>query len=429
VRRVTVVLAGMAIALAAASPAAAGTPNWLPLRATAKVGCVKTSCNFGGKAYHGYWAIDFLDPDRSGGDPIYAAGSGKVASLGAFGSCLGDSASAIASPNRAGNWVEVDHGGGIRTRYNHLRSIAVKTGQTVSTKTKLGTMGNTGASTCKSPHLHFEKKVNGSKVDPGALYACHGSAKVSYSQWNSNKDTLVRSDGVECGTPPPAGALWYIRNYTSAGPSATSFGYGRPTDRPLVGNWDGVGGDTVGVFRSGAWYLRNYNSAGPSSLSFSYGRATDIPVVGDWDGDGDDTIGVFRSGTWYLRNSNSSGSANIVFGYGRSTDRPIVGNWDGVGGDTVGVFRAGTWYIRNYNSAGSSATSFGYGRSTDTPIVGNWDGVGGDTIGVFRSGTWYIRNYNSAGPSATSFAYGRSTDRPLVGDWDGHVGDTIGVFR
>ncbi len=49
--------------------------------------------------------------------------------------------------------------------------------------------------------------------------------------------------------PPPAGRTWYQRNYNSAGSSSTSFGYGRSTDAPVVGDWDGYIGDTVGVFR------------------------------------------------------------------------------------------------------------------------------------------------------------------------------------
>jgi len=225
------------------------------------------------------------------------------------------------------------------------------------------------------------------------------------------------------------GGKWYERNYNSSGPSASSFGYGRPGDWPLVGNWDGVGGDTVGVFRGGTWYLRNANSAGKAKIKFSYGRSTDIPIVGNWDGVGGDTVGVFRKGTWYLRNYNSSGHSSTSFSYGRSTDIPVVGDWDGNGTDTIGVFRGSTWYLRNSNSSGSADIKFSYGRSTDFPIVGNWDGVGGDTVGVFRGGKWYERNYNPSGPSNPSFSYGRSTDWPLVGDWDGHIGDTVGVFR
>ena len=48
------------------------------------------------------------------------------------------------------------------------------------------------------------------------------------------------------------------------------------------------------------------------------GRAGDKPVVGDWNGDGLDTIGVRRASTgqMYLRNSNSAGAADMKSGIG-----------------------------------------------------------------------------------------------------------------
>ena len=72
--------------------------------------------------------------------------------------------------------------------------------------------------------------------------------------------------------------------------------------------------------------------------SSHFGRpiaARGIPVVGNWDGVGGDTIGVYRPGdrSWHLRNYNSAGAVSIaVFGYGGTGDRGVVGNWDGVGG-------------------------------------------------------------------------------------------------
>jgi len=51
-------------------------------------------------------------------------------------------------------------------------------------------------------------------------------------------------------------------------------------------------------------------------------------VVGDWDGDGADSIGVFRSstGTWYLDYDNDGGSDGSVE-YGIAGDRVIAGDW------------------------------------------------------------------------------------------------------
>ncbi len=63
-----------------------------------------------------------------------------------------------------GNMVEVDHGGGLSTRYGHLSSIAVSPGQQLSAGAMLGRVGSTGRST--GPHLHYEVRVDGEAVDP-----------------------------------------------------------------------------------------------------------------------------------------------------------------------------------------------------------------------------------------------------------------------
>ncbi len=145
-----------------------------------------------------------------------------------------------------------------------------------------------------------------------------------------------------------------------------------------------------------------------------FGGRGDQPVVGDWDGDGTDTVGVFRRGRWYLRASNSSGAAaSRAFDYGRPGDVPVVGDWNGDGRDDVGVVRAGTWFQRDAAGAGPSSRSFAYGRPTDLPLSGDWDHDGKDTPGLFRGGTWYLREGSFTSPSAT-VAFGAPGDRPVV---------------
>jgi murein DD-endopeptidase MepM/ murein hydrolase activator NlpD len=63
-----------------------------------------------------------------------------------------------------GNMVEVDHGGGLSTRYGHLSSIAVTPGQQLAPGALLGRVGSTGRST--GPHLHYEVRIDGEAVDP-----------------------------------------------------------------------------------------------------------------------------------------------------------------------------------------------------------------------------------------------------------------------
>ncbi|POH72479.1 M23 family metallopeptidase [Arthrobacter glacialis] len=63
-----------------------------------------------------------------------------------------------------GNRIVVDHGGGIKTTYNHLDSVGVSVGQQVSAGAQIAGVGSTGNST--GCHLHFEVVVNGQTVDP-----------------------------------------------------------------------------------------------------------------------------------------------------------------------------------------------------------------------------------------------------------------------
>jgi murein DD-endopeptidase MepM/ murein hydrolase activator NlpD len=68
-----------------------------------------------------------------------------------------------------GNTIVVQHPGGFETRYAHLGTLQVKTGDTLQLKQVLGTVGSTGRST--GPHLHFEISRHGVKLDPTALLA------------------------------------------------------------------------------------------------------------------------------------------------------------------------------------------------------------------------------------------------------------------
>ena len=63
-----------------------------------------------------------------------------------------------------GKMVEINHGGGVITRYGHHESLAVSAGDLVKKGQKIGGMGSSGRST--GPHVHYEIYKNKRSVDP-----------------------------------------------------------------------------------------------------------------------------------------------------------------------------------------------------------------------------------------------------------------------
>jgi murein DD-endopeptidase MepM/ murein hydrolase activator NlpD len=63
-----------------------------------------------------------------------------------------------------GNRVEIDHGNGLITTYNHLEAIAVRAGDSVQVGQVIARVGTTGWST--GCHLHFETILHGKHTSP-----------------------------------------------------------------------------------------------------------------------------------------------------------------------------------------------------------------------------------------------------------------------
>lgn len=85
------------------------------------------------------------------GSNIVAANSGTVVTSGW-------------SSKGYGNYVVINHGGGMSTLYAHMSKRLVSKGQTVSKGDVIGKVGSTGYST--GPHLHFEILKNGDDTNP-----------------------------------------------------------------------------------------------------------------------------------------------------------------------------------------------------------------------------------------------------------------------
>ena len=94
-----------------------------------------------------------IDFKASYGEPIHAVTDGTVEFAGRHGG--------------HGNFVKLQHGGGLETGYAHMSRIAVKRGQHVRRGQVIGYVGSTGLST--GPHLHYELYRNGKTVNPTSV--------------------------------------------------------------------------------------------------------------------------------------------------------------------------------------------------------------------------------------------------------------------
>lgn len=63
-----------------------------------------------------------------------------------------------------GKTIVIDHGNGYQTSYSHLLSTLVRRGQKVERGDVIALSGNSGLSL--APHLHYEVRFNGLRVDP-----------------------------------------------------------------------------------------------------------------------------------------------------------------------------------------------------------------------------------------------------------------------
>jgi len=91
-----------------------------------------------------------IDFRAATGFPVHATGPGTVVFAG--------------WSNGYGEMVEIDHGGGLSTRYGHMSRIDVAVGDHVAASDVVGLAGSTGRST--GPHVHYETRIGGVAVNP-----------------------------------------------------------------------------------------------------------------------------------------------------------------------------------------------------------------------------------------------------------------------
>lgn len=91
-----------------------------------------------------------VDLEAASGEPVYAARGGKVVEADQKG--------------ELGNFLRIDHGGGLVTGYGHLASFSVATGACVAPGQEIGKAGASGVA--PGAQLHFEFIRDGTPVNP-----------------------------------------------------------------------------------------------------------------------------------------------------------------------------------------------------------------------------------------------------------------------
>ena len=123
-----------------------------------------------------------VDLRASYGEPIHAVAGGTVVFAGRHGG--------------HGNFVKLDHGGGLGTGYAHMSRIAVNVGERVRQGEIIGYVGSTGLST--GPHLHYEVYRNGHTVNPLSI-SFVSKAQLSGKELADFRALVKRLQGVAPG--------------------------------------------------------------------------------------------------------------------------------------------------------------------------------------------------------------------------------------
>jgi murein DD-endopeptidase MepM/ murein hydrolase activator NlpD len=126
--------------------------------------------------------IDFA---ASWGSPIYAVNDGIVNYAGWHGG--------------HGNYVRIDHGGGISTGYGHMSRIAVSPGMAVRRGQVIGYVGSTGLST--GAHLHYELYRGNLTVDPMSVRMLIRRQTLDSGQLAAFKARLQQMLSLRAGLP------------------------------------------------------------------------------------------------------------------------------------------------------------------------------------------------------------------------------------
>lgn len=239
--------------------------------------------------------------------------------------------------------------------------------------------------------------------------------RVIAGDWGGTGYTSVgvAQNSDETRPPSPNANLRFLLDTDRDTTAEYAFQFGFASDKPVVGNFDGLYGDDIGVVRAASgeltWYVTTASNAPgrafprdgsvrPVNYQFKFGKAGDFALTGKFDNDQfDDLVVVRTSGNalqWEFHlsanraypTSNDALSIDRMLTFGSSGAKPIIGDWNGDGLDDIGFVvavdgQSATWNLGSLVNGGlevSLRKSIQFGQvqagQENFFIVGNWAG-------------------------------------------------------
>jgi hypothetical protein len=143
----------------------------------------------------------------------------------------------------------------------------------------------------------------------------------------------MNGDGI--GVYRNSNGILYQRKSLTSGFDDFFAVFGNPGDQGFAGDWDGNGFDSIGVYRSAnqMWYMTNNSTPSGITLSeinFIWDIGGHWPVIGDWDGVGGSTVGYLTAtGAFDLHSTLASTGLDNTFAFGPLNGIPVAGKWVG----------------------------------------------------------------------------------------------------
>ncbi|WP_316506074.1 hypothetical protein [Nitrosopumilus sp.] len=216
----------------------------------------------------------------------------------------------------------------------------------------------------------------------------------------------------------------------------TFFGWGTTAYVPLTGDWDGDGNEDIGLYfpapttdDDSIFFLKDMGPNPAADIVYVWGTADHVPIIGDWDGDGGDDVGLYLPGStisFFFRSDvqDPIGIPYNPIAWGSSAYEPITGDWDGDLDDDLGLYQplsSNSPFLLDFDENQVADIVYQWGTDSHVPITGDWDGDNDDDIGLYlpgSSGSVFFRtDLNPTQGSYDPIALGSLTDKPLTGHW------------